>query len=316
MEIIWKDPNDLRPHPLSRELYGKPTENSEYGNLKILISNDGFDETKPLLITTDDRILCGCTRHAIAKSLKLDRVPCLLFRPKDPATAELEMERRIVTDNVSRNKPETVKAKEQRRLLQTEMELARRRMGGEKDGRPGKSTDAVGKIFDESGKQVQRRIKVLEAIEDAAAKGNHKRAQRLTELLDTRHMTKALDMLKPAKVREAERKAKVKVDVPPTFHEQMNRSYSANYEACAKATCKAEIELLQKNAERMLHDIEVTVERLRKQGVEFKLALLTVEMKNPARLLPAGDFRGQHGLDDVAPQVRLPLVQDKVSWTW
>jgi hypothetical protein len=45
------------------------------------------------------------------------------------------------------------------------------------------------------------------------------------------------EMLKPAKVREAERVKKVKVDVPATLLSYASQSHSTFEAACAKAMC-------------------------------------------------------------------------------
>jgi hypothetical protein len=250
--IVTRDPADLRPHPLNKELYGPPTANSAYKDLKASMARGGFDDRHPLLVTADNRIIWGVTRWAVAKSLGLPAVPCFVFVPPEPATAELEIERQLVEGNRYRVKTEVMLAREQRKLLEVESALARRRMGDGSDGGPSKATDRVGKTFGESGKTVQRRIKVLEAIEQADAGGDKKKSERLTELLNGGKTVQALATISPKKKSGSR---PVKVDVPRTLHDHATRAYSENYEACCKAQCEGEIEVLVNNVERMLHDI-------------------------------------------------------------
>jgi hypothetical protein len=267
MEIVWRNPADLRPHPLHKELYGPPTANTAYGDIKASMKVNGYNERLPQTITEDGRILVGVTRNHIARTIDLDRVPCYLFQPSDPATAELEMEREIVAGNTYRQKTETMKAREQRKLLEVETALARRRMGSGSDGGPSMSTDRVGKIFGESGKSVQRRLKVLEAIEKADADGKHERARKLTELMDSRRITKALDLIKPAKQREAEKakkgKAKKEVDRSPTGY--YTRAGS-DWEAACFHVSQAEYKGLGDQLKRMIAQYRAAGARLRKQG--------------------------------------------------
>jgi hypothetical protein len=202
-DIIWCSPLDLRPHPLYHELYGPPTAHSAYADIRADMKCRGFDASKPLLITEDARIICGIVRHAAAKSLKLNTVPCRVFTPQEPATAELEIERELLAGNIYRITTETMKAREQRKMLTIEKAIGRVRKTIGLHSGPGKAADRVGKVFGESGGTVQRRLKVLDAIEKAEASGNTKLAARLTELLNTRQITKALALLKPAQDRTA-----------------------------------------------------------------------------------------------------------------
>jgi hypothetical protein len=291
-KIVYLGPDELRPHPLNRELYGTPTANSAYHDLRADMKRRGFDESQPLLITTDHRVIRGVTRHAVAKSVGLAKVPCEIFAPSAPEVAELEIERELVRGNMYRTKTETMKAREQRKVLEIETVLARRRMGEGTDDGPSKATDRVGKIFGESGKSVQRRLKVLEAIEQADADGDKKRAGRLTELLDGKHITKALDLLAPKD--KAPRPVK-KVDVPPTLHEHVIKAHSANYEAAAKATCEPEIEVIERNIDRMANDVRTARERL------------------GCPVADAGDPGGEDGEANPSPRQRCSELLGKIS---
>jgi ParB-like chromosome segregation protein Spo0J len=258
-KIVMRSVADLRPHPLNKELYGPPTANSAYKDLKVAMGKDGFDERHPLLITADERILRGVTRWAAAKAAGLTEVPCEVFLPSSEETAELEIERALVAENRYRVKTQVMLAREQRKLLEVETVLARRRMGSGGDDGPSKSTDRVGKVFGESGKTVQRRIKILEAIEKAEGAGEHRKAERLTELLDGGKTVQALEVISPKEKKQPIRK----VDVPKTIHAHITAAYSENYEGCCKARCEAEIDLLEENLERMRQDIETARGRVK-----------------------------------------------------
>jgi ParB-like chromosome segregation protein Spo0J len=266
-KLIYRNPADLRPHPLHQELYGPPTSNDAYQEIRADIKLRGYDERHPLLITEDGRVIDGRTRRAIVIGLKMESVPCEVFVPKDPALAELEIEEEIIRSNMYRTKTETMKAREQRRLLEIETAKGRARMAQGGDGGPSKSTDRVGKLFGESGKSVQRRLKVLEAIEKAEGEGKHQRAKRLTELLDGRKITKALDLLKPQKVREAEQqkkgKAKQDVDRSPTGY--YTRAGS-DWEAACFHISKAEYRGLGDQLKKMIAQYRAAGKRLREQN--------------------------------------------------
>jgi hypothetical protein len=259
-KVVVKAVADLRPHPLNRELYGSPAANSAYKDLKMAMGRGGFDARHPLLVTADGRIVEGTTRWAVAKSVGLTEVPCEVFVPSSAETAELEIERKLVEGNRYRVKTPLMVAREQRKLLEVESVLARRRMGQGSDDGPSKSTDRVGKVFGESGKTVQRRIKVLDAIEAAEVAGEKKKTERLTDLLNAGKTVQALEVIKPKE--KAARKVIGKVDTPRTLHDHVSKTYSENYEACAKAVCEAEVEVIEANIERMRRDAATARQRV------------------------------------------------------
>jgi hypothetical protein len=136
------------------------------------------------------------------------------------------------------------------------------------DGETSKATDRVGKLFGESGKSVQRRLKVLKAIEEAEADGEQKRADRLTDLLDGKHITKALALLDPKK--EATRPVK-NVDVPRTLHDHVTKTYSENFEACAKAVCLEEVQVIAANVARLWREALNAMRRLKVKPMDEKI---------------------------------------------
>jgi hypothetical protein len=260
--IVMINVADLRPHPQNAAVYGPPTANSAYKDIKFRMQRDGFDERFPLFVTEDRRIVHGVTRWHCAKACKIEEVPCEVFQPNDPATAELEMEHQMLLGNIQRQKTQLIIAREQRKALEIETALARQRMaGGNTDGGPSKATDRVGKVFKESGKTVQRRIKILDAIEEAQ-EGNaaeRKKAEQLLGLLESHHTVKALDLIdgkadKPKPARKA--------DVPRTLHDYATKAYSEFYEACCKVHVSAEADILQAAIQRMQDDLKTARQRL------------------------------------------------------
>jgi ParB-like chromosome segregation protein Spo0J len=251
-KIAMKDPRDLRPHPRNKEWYGPPTANSKYKDIKLSMQTRGYDVEQPLKITSDGRVISGVTRHAAALAVGITSVPCILFEPQDQATAELEIEREIIRGNMYRTKTQTMVAREQRAWLEVEKVLGRKRMGQGTDGGPSESTDRVGKIFGESGRTIQRRLKVLGAIEDAESHGDRKKAERLSALLEGNHLVKALDVI----AGKTAAPKKPRVEVPPTFNAHNTRAYSEFFEACAKARVQGEVDQLFANLERMTEDAE------------------------------------------------------------
>jgi ParB-like chromosome segregation protein Spo0J len=246
---MWKVA-DLRPHPLNEVLYGRPTENSAYQEIRFRMKRHGFDERHPLLVTDGGRILAGVTRWAAAKSLGVEEVPCSVFRPSSEDTAEEEYERQIIWDNMSRKKTELMIAREQRKMKELETALARKRMSrggstGDVGDEAGKAVDKVGKVFSESGKTVARRLKVLDAIEQAEEADNHKLADKLTELLNAGYSGKALKLIdgKPKKPAPA---AVKKVETRPALLDDALRARSAFEAACFRATIGPDIQTLEK----------------------------------------------------------------------
>jgi hypothetical protein len=258
-KVVWKSPDELRPHPLNRELYGPPTANTAYKDIRADMQRNGFDERWPLLITRDGRIIQGITRWSVSKSLALSQVPCEIFEPTNPEQAELEIERELIRGNNYRIKTQLMVAREQRKMLEVEAVLARGRMGSGSDGGESKSTDRVGKVYGESGKTIQRRQKVLAAIEKAEATEDRRKADRLTELLEGKHLVKALEMIQ-TKAPKADKP--VKVEVPRTFNDYSIKAYSEFFEACAKVRVSAELEILEATLGRMRDDLSAARARL------------------------------------------------------
>jgi hypothetical protein len=246
--LVWKAVEELRPYSRNRELYGRPTDNSAYKDILYNMKKNGFDERYPLLITADGRILGGVTRHHAASKAGVEKVPCIIFQPSADLP-ELECDAELLRDNTYRSKTQVMLAREQRLALEVEKGLARARMGAGSDGGPSKSTDRVGKMFNVSGKTVARRIKVLEAIEQAEADGDSQKAKRLTELLEANKVMKARDVIagKPAAKKPS------KVERKQSLLECSNLAVGEFYEACARVAIAEEVKILERALEQM-HD--------------------------------------------------------------
>jgi hypothetical protein len=262
-KLINKSPDELRPHPLNKELYGAPTANTAYKEIRADMMQRGYDERWPLLITEGGLIIWGITRCAVARSLNVKTVPCQVFEPDSTTEAEIEqeIERELIRGNVGRRKTQLMIAREQRKVLELEREFARRRMASGADGGPSKASDRVGRIFSESGKTVQHRLKILKAIETAEEQGDRKRADTLTQLLEAKSTVKALNLIagkapKPAKP--------PKVEVPRTLNDHATKAYGEFFEACAKAQVPAEVELLKATLGRMGDDLNAARKRIGK----------------------------------------------------
>jgi hypothetical protein len=239
-KVVTVAVDDLRPHPLNRELYDRPQDNDAFENILFTMRRGGFDDTHPLLVTADGRIISGVTRWATARKAGIAQVPCVTFVPKDPETAELEVEQKLIEENYQRARTELMKARECRKKVQIEQQLAKKRMAhGNTDGGESKSTDRVGAFYKRSGRTVLRMIKALEAIEAAQAAGDRKLADRMTDLLERGKPGKVVGL--------AGGKAKGKparAEPPVTLLSKATQAVSAWESACHLATCKGELEQL------------------------------------------------------------------------
>jgi hypothetical protein len=209
-KIVMMAVSDLRPFKDNAQIYGPASSNSAFKDIKQSMKQHGFFSYKPLLVTADKRVLDGCTRLASAKANDIAEVPCVVMDSED----EAEIGRAMLEGNMQRHKSQLVIAREQRYALQIESELARRRQGSGSDGGPSKSVDRVGEMAvagrKESGKTVQHRLKILEAIEagQQGTEAEKRKAEQLTELLEARQTTKALDLLDGKKKAPASAKPK------------------------------------------------------------------------------------------------------------
>jgi hypothetical protein len=262
---VEHSPSDLRPHPLNKELYGPPTANEAYVNVRFSMERGGFDERHPLLVTRDCRIISGVTRWAAAKSLKLESVPCEVFTPASEETAELEIEAKLITENGYRVKTRLMVAREQQKLVEVEKVLARKRMAhgrGDDEG-PSKATERAAVAFKTSGATVARNLRVVAGIDAARERGDERAAARLIDLLERGKPGKALDLIAAGNGQgESKRKAPAKVDAPRTIHDHATMAHSEFYEACAKSTIEEELLVLERYLDNMREALQTARERL------------------------------------------------------
>jgi ParB-like chromosome segregation protein Spo0J len=263
-KIVERSPSDLRPHPLNKELYGPPTDNEAYDNIRFSMQHNGFDERKPLWITRDGRIIDGHTRWFAAKSLKKESIPCEVYVPSSEETAESEIEAMLIRENGYRRKTRLMVAREQQKLVELQKVLARNRMAWgrrDDDEGPSKATERAAVIFKTSGATVQRNLRVLAGIDAAKERGDEPMAARLIDLLERGKPGKALDLIATGKA-ESKRKPPKKVDVPRTIHDHATGAFGEFYEACAKASIEEELRVLEKYLDNMHKALQTARGRL------------------------------------------------------
>jgi hypothetical protein len=246
--IVMKATSSLRPHPEHERVYGPVKQHDKYGQYRKRMREPGFDPNNPLLITYDDRIIGGRTRHAAAKDEGIAECPCRVFESKE----EWEILQQIPLDNDYRNKNRLQIAREQQLLVRIEKEHGRQRMGEGGDGGPSKSTERVGLGFKRSGDTVRRNVRIVNAIDKAIDNGDHKKAGKLTELLLANKVTQALALIAGKKKRKAARQAQQQASV--LTHGK--KAHSEFFEACVKANLPADLTMLETELARMRKELE------------------------------------------------------------
>jgi hypothetical protein len=78
--IIWRNPIELRPHPIAKAIHRYPDDDPDF--LAFCDAAKGGLLPIPALITHDDRILDGVDRWRVAKRQQVD-LPCMVVE-KDP----------------------------------------------------------------------------------------------------------------------------------------------------------------------------------------------------------------------------------------
>jgi hypothetical protein len=170
----------------------------------------------------------------------------------------------VFRGNVYRAKTEMMKLREKAKLLEIETVLARRRMGHGSDGEASKAAERVGKVFGQSARSIYRGMKILKGIDQAAADGNTKLAERLTELVNARKTVKALALMEGGK-KPKPGKAK-KRDLPRTFLDHANTVYSECESACRKADAPVQLDYLERHIARCLKYVVDARARLASDG--------------------------------------------------
>jgi hypothetical protein len=280
----------LRPHALNKLLYGEAKDNSQFEAIKHSMREHGFDRDKPLLVTKDWDIVSGATRWAAAKAVKIEECPTVLFEG-----SPWEIEAKLISENGYRTKTKLVEAREQRRMLEIEEIRGRERRAEGGDDRPSRSTDRVGKAFGVSGQTVGRNVKILDALDAARGKGNHKKADRMEELFNAGKTVAALDLIKAKKKEKRQREP----EKPRTVNDHNSKAYSEFAEACAKVKYAAELPLLEGNLDRMREIFLKTRERM--AAVE-KAALAAADSD--------GDRRAQEAEENAREAEELAAEED------
>jgi N6-adenosine-specific RNA methylase IME4/ParB-like chromosome segregation protein Spo0J len=187
MGIVRRPTLELRPHPLSAEIYGPPELDADF-----LDSIERFGILTPLSILSDGTILSGHRRWYAATELGFDEVPVRVQAVED----ELSVQRTIIESNRQRDKTFSQKMREaeclerierETRELERREKISQYRQTGETvdDGPPSKSRDKVAEAVGiGSGRQYSRAKKVWEA-----AKSGDEVAVELVERLDREEAT-------------------------------------------------------------------------------------------------------------------------------
>ena len=94
-QIVERDPHDLNPHPLNKELFTDLSTDS-YQQLKEDIEKRGIQD--PLHITKENTIISGHQRQRIARELEI-QVPCII---RDDLKEDWQIEEQLISDNLLR----------------------------------------------------------------------------------------------------------------------------------------------------------------------------------------------------------------------
>lgn len=196
----------LKPHPLSERLYGKLEPLSDpFIQLRDSIRQHGILE--PLVVTRDNVIISGHSRHQIALVLNLYEVPVVRVKPAD----ELALEEMLIHSNRQREKTAEQKAREVRELKRIESERAKVRQGERTDLKnivenvpecsKGDARDIAAAAVGWSGRTADKAVAVVDAIDEAEEAGDQERAEELREALN-KSVSAGANAARPAKPRK------------------------------------------------------------------------------------------------------------------
>lgn len=218
------DPKNLKPHPLNELVYGdKPDEDF------IDSCKDGIIE--PIHITSENCIISGHRRHAVALELEMDTVPVMIrYDISDP----IEIERALILANKYREKTNEQKAREYKELKRIEDVLAKARkeeskFGGKKNSintneqdpshgeenvfptvsdpqdvggttnKKGKARDLAANEVGWSGPTAEAAREVVDEIDRATEKGDTETAEDLKQTLNKKGVAPAKKKVEEAK---------------------------------------------------------------------------------------------------------------------
>ena len=166
----------LRPHELNDDIYT----NKNIDKLVDKINTYGFQDTQPLLATSDNKILSGHRRYRAAKKVGIEKVP-VQYVDTDGEQDELFT---LLLANQYRDKTAAEKINEGEAWEKIEKEKAKERehSGGVENfpqGETGKSRDKVGEKIGVSGRTFEKGKKVKQKAEqgDETAQEEWKRME-------------------------------------------------------------------------------------------------------------------------------------------
>lgn len=164
---------DLKAHPLNALIYGSEDEDP---NLVESIRKNGIQETPA--VTPDGIIVSGHRRIRAASVLGLKEIDVIV----KPFSDDAELELALIECNRQRVKSNETVAREAKRLLEIETELAKKRQisGSRKEAqaqqKKGAARDIVGATLGISGLTVDKAITTVEEIDRLRAEGKNEDA--------------------------------------------------------------------------------------------------------------------------------------------
>lgn len=176
-KIMLVPPEDLKPHPVNRKIYGDKVD-------KDFVESCKSGLVEPIVTTSDFTIISGHRRAAAATLLDWDLVPAVV---RDDLKDPLDIEEALILANRQREKTTEQKAREYTRLK--EIEEARTHHGGR--GNKKETSCCSNTTFtDRSDTKAAKAAglgrstailaeKVVKEIDQAEADGNADRAERL-----------------------------------------------------------------------------------------------------------------------------------------
>ena len=231
LQIIWKSPTELIPHPLNTKIYG---ENEDIEELVEAIRKS--DWIKAIVITPENRIISGHRRVAAAIALGREKVE-VQIRHFD---SELDEKEALLLENQYRQKTTEQQVREGQQWEQIERERARQRQSqgakltNQKKGRGKKETlqanlpeaslgqtrDKVAAQVGMKGRNYQKAKKVVVHI-DALADDEPNKAEELRRILNSRSVhaayTEVQKQTKKNTIEDIKRKTAEKAGLPFPF---------------------------------------------------------------------------------------------------
>lgn len=198
MALEWIHPDELRNHPTNLSIYGDKPDPELVESVRL----HGVFEDHPIGYVLDGEfrvIVSGHRRNQAARLTKQEMVPCV--RLKDIEGDELAIEERIILSNKQRVKTNEQKAREAAILVEIESKRAAAKkastlkQNSEKSPKntdvgtlptsdKGKTRERVADALGVSDKTARNLITAGKALEEAEAKGQDKKAERIKKGLE------------------------------------------------------------------------------------------------------------------------------------